>query len=82
MSDIIGGDYLQDSEDIRLINKLVAMVHEKYGSISSVKQLAKVSGLSVNKCTLLFHKFFNTSPMEYIKNYRMKMGCQMLTQTK
>lgn len=81
MADTTGGNLIQENEDIRLANELRTIVHEKYGSISSVKQLAKISGHSVNKCTILFHKYFNISVKEYVKNYRIKMACQMLTQT-
>lgn len=81
VTEVTGEDSLQEEEEMRLLNELIAIVQESYGSISSVKQLAEIAGLSVNKCTILFHKYLHTSAMGYIKNYRIKKACQMLTQT-
>lgn len=69
VTEVTGEDSLQEEEEMRLLNELIAIVQENCGSISSVKQLAEIAGLSVNKCTVLFHKYLHTSAMGYIKNY-------------
>lgn len=67
-----------NSEQIKL---MMIYVHEHYGQKLSVTDLAASACISERACFNLFKNRLHTTPMEYIKNYRLQMACKMLSHT-
>lgn len=66
------------SERLKL---MMVYVHDHYGERLSVTDLADAACVSERTCFNLFKNYLHTTPVEYINSYRLRMACQMLTQT-
>lgn len=64
------------------IKALMVYIHEHYREPISVEQLAQSAHISRRACFRLFQENLRTTPVEYIRGYRLQMACQMLAKTK
>ena len=64
------------------IKMLMIYVHEHYADSIPVDQLAQAAHISKRACFRLFQDTLHMTPVEYIRDYRLQMACQMLTKTK
>lgn len=69
------GEYNKSNDKIKL---MMIYIHEHYAEKISISQLAAAVYLSERECFRVFHDCLHTTPMEYIKTYRLQMACQML----
>ncbi len=60
------------------IKLMMAYVHEHYQERISVSQLAASAYLSERECFRVFHDCLHTTPVEYLKAYRVQAACRML----
>ena len=44
----------------------------------SITRLANIAFLSERGCYRIFQEYLYMTPVEYIRNYRLQMACQML----
>ena len=75
---MVVSDLKRSAEEQRRVKELLDHIHKNCGRISAIKDLAD----NEDECKRLFRKYLNTTPMEYLRQYRMKLACQLLTQTK
>lgn len=61
------------------IKEMMIYIHEHYDRKISVEELAASAFLSERECFRVFRSCLHMTPMEYMKNYRLQMACQMLT---
>lgn len=64
-----------------LIKGMLVYIHEHYGEKLSVRDIAASVNVSERACFDLFRKNLRTTPMEYVNSYRLRMACQLLSQT-
>ena len=62
------------------IKQMMIYVHEHYSEKISISQLAVAAYLSERECFRVFHDCLHTTPIEYIKSYRLQSACQMLVE--
>lgn len=62
------------------IKELMAYIHENFSHHISVEELALTGHISKRACFRLFQENLHTTPMEYVKAYRLQMACRMLAQ--
>lgn len=74
------GQPSKDSDE--KIKMLMIYVHEHYADSIPVDQLAQAAHISKRACFRLFQDTLHMTPVEYIRDYRLQMACQMLTKTK
>lgn len=60
------------------IKEMMIYIHEHYDRKISVEELAASAFLSERECFRVFRSCLHMTPMEYMKNYRLQMACQML----
>lgn len=60
------------------IKLMMVYIHEHFTEKISIKELAAVAFLSERECFRAFHDYLHTTPIEYIRSYRLQMACQML----
>ncbi|MBU5482032.1 AraC family transcriptional regulator [Blautia sp. MSJ-19] len=68
--------------DSSRLKELMTYVHEHFSEKITVQQLSSNALMSERECFRLFHDCLHTSPMEYVRNYRLQMACQMLIESK
>ena len=71
-------DLKRITEEQRRVKELLEHIHKNCGRVSAMRDLAD----NEDECKRLFRKYLNTTPMKYLRQYRMKLACQLLTQTK
>lgn len=71
------------SSDGRLadMKKMMEYIEENYAKKLSLSELCRNTGMGKNKCTMLFRKYTNLSPMQYLSHYRMEKGMELLKNT-
>lgn len=70
-----GKKYDKNDEKIK---EMMIYAHEHYNRKITVEELAASAFLSERECFRAFQNCLHMTPMEYIKNYRLQMACQML----
>lgn len=67
-------------EDSR-IKKMMRYVHENYASELSVGDLARQAAVSESECLRCFRGTIGTTPMQYVKEYRLQKAAALLRET-
>lgn len=60
------------------IKLMLVYIHEHYPEKISISELAAAAYLSERECFRVFRDCLHTTPVEYIKSYRLQAACQML----
>ena len=50
-------------------------------NVPKARDIEKVTGLNERECAKLFYRYFKMTPMQYIRENRIKMVCYLLTNT-
>lgn len=69
------GEYNKNNDKIKM---MMIYIHEHYQEKISITELAAAAYLSERECFRVFHDYLHTTPVEYIKAYRLQAACQML----
>lgn len=69
------GAHSKSNDKIKL---MMIYIHEHYQEKISIPELAAAACLSERECFRVFHDYLHTTPVEYIKAYRLQAACQML----
>ncbi|WP_349944814.1 AraC family transcriptional regulator [Lacrimispora sp. BS-2] len=64
------------------IKSMMVYVHEHYGEKISIPEIAAAAFSSERECFRVFHDCLHTTPVEYIKTYRLQMACHMLANSR
>ncbi len=68
-------------ENLTLMKKMLDCLYKNYNRKITLKDLCTHAGIGKNKCTELFHRYTNMSPMEYLRYYRVEKGTLLLRET-
>lgn len=68
-----GSDRLGDK-----VKTMLVYIHEHYAEKLTIAEIAAAAYSSERECYRGFHDCLHMTPVEYIKNYRLQMACQML----
>lgn len=71
-------------EHVKLYDRLSASIHymqKHYGEIVRIKDIASESMLCVSVFCRYFKKLTDMTPFDYLIRYRIRKGCDLLTQT-
>lgn len=60
------------------IKQMMIYIHEHYSEKISVPQLATAAYLSERECFRIFHDCLHTTPLDYLKSYRLQAACRLL----
>lgn len=69
------GSHSKSNDKIKL---MMIYIHEHYQEKISIPELAAAAYISERECFRVFHDCLHTTPVEYIKAYRLQAACQML----
>lgn len=71
----------EHNEDLRLQKKMTTFIYEQYHESIGLSDIANAGGMSRSKCSLLFKKYTNTSPIEFLNRYRLEIAAHLLKTT-
>ena len=63
------------------IKGIMIYIHEHYSEKISVSDIADRFFISERNCYRIFKEVLNTTPQEYIRNYRIQKACELLATT-
>lgn len=67
------------NQDLSCMKKMIAFIHKNYRSKIMLSEICEAGNVGKSKCNLLFEKYYNVSPIEYVKDYRIEQGAKLLT---
>lgn len=62
------------------LKTMMAYMHEHYTERLSVAEIAAAAFISERECYRAFRDTLHTTPVEYLKGYRLQQACQLLAQ--
>ena len=69
---------MRDGERIKA---MLQFVHEHYGDELNTANIAKSASISESECLRCFRSTIGTTPIQYVRQYRLQQVCQLLTST-
>lgn len=79
LTDNCGVEESRINQDLSCLKNMVSYIHKNYRNKVTLADICQAGNVGKSKCTLLFAKYSNVSPMEYVKNYRIEQGARLLT---
>jgi AraC-like DNA-binding protein len=74
---IAENDLVQNKDSIR-IKQMLGFIHAHYAAPLTVSQIAAASVISESECYRCFRKVLDTSPIDYLLQYRIRVAAGML----
>ena len=63
------------------IKTMLQFIHENYGNEVTIKMIANSALISESECLRCFRRTIGTTPIQYVKQYRIQTAAQMLVST-
>lgn len=60
---------------------MLQYIHEHYAEEVTTSQIAESAMISISECLRCFHNMIGTTPIQYLKQYRISCAAQLLTDT-
>ena len=70
---------LTQNKDAIRIKQMLGYIHEHYAEPLTVSQIAAASAISESECYRCFRKVLDTSPIDYLLQYRIRAAAGMLS---
>lgn len=68
--------------DLSLQRKMNRFIYEHYAEHIDLDDIARAAGVSRSKCSSLFHKYSQKSPVAFLNAYRLEMSSKLLKTTR
>lgn len=69
---------LRDAERVK---RMLACIHENYGSELNTRRIAASAAISDSECLRCFRSTIGTSPIQYLKHYRIRQAALQISST-
>ncbi len=67
--------------DITLQKKMVSFIHQHYAEALSLEDIASAGNISRSKCCIIFKKYLQQSPVDFLNAYRLEVSRNLLKDT-
>lgn len=67
--------------DLLIQKKMVSYVYQNYSSPLSLDAIAASGNVSRSKCCIIFKKYLQQSPVDFLNAYRLEVSCNLLKNT-
>ena len=74
-------DYDKDTDDVLMLTAMIGYVQKNHPNKILLKDISSAGNCCKTKCTSLFQKYLNTSPMIYLNRYRLEKSTSLLRNT-
>lgn len=74
-------NYDKNTEEVLALTAMMGYVQKNYSSRILLKHISSAGNCCKTKCTSLFQKYLNTSPMVYLNQYRLEKAVFFLQNT-
>lgn len=70
-----------EQRDESRIKQMLTLIHEHYEKQLTIEDIASSASISKSECLRCFHKMLHTTPIQYLKDYRLQRACDLLLST-
>ena len=60
---------------------MLQYIHNHFGEEITIDNIAASAAISKSECLRCFHNTIGTTPIQYLKNYRIERAAELLTDT-
>lgn len=64
--------------DLMYVKTMIEFIQTSYEERVSLQDICECGNMGKNKCTSLFWKYTNMSPVDYVRHYRVEKGIELL----
>ena len=75
------GQQKKENRSDEKIKRMMVYVYQHYDEKISVADIAASAFVSIRECFRIFNGSLGTTPERFVRDYRLRMACQMLTNT-
>lgn len=72
----------KDLRDAQRIKAMLSCIHSRYGSELTTADIASSASVSESECLRCFRSTIGTTPIQYLKQYRIQQAARMLTESR
>ena len=69
----------ETNKDLSCMKNMISYIQKNYRSKIKLSDICEAGNVGKSKCNTLFDKYYNVSPIEYVKNFRIEQGAKLLT---
>lgn len=69
------------ASDISLQKKMVSFIYQRFTEALSLDEIAAAGSISRSKCCIIFKRYLNQSPIDFLNSYRLEVACNLLKST-
>lgn len=69
------------NEGFECIKRMIAYIQENYRENITLDSVCRAGGVGRTACTKLFSKYVNSTPIDYLRHYRISKSIELLTAT-
>ena len=66
------------NSDLYIMKKMISFIHKNYRNKIRLVDICEAGNIGKTKCNVLFSEYYNMTPIEYLCNYRLEKGAQLL----
>ena len=70
--------YSTGRKSLDKVKKMIAYIQEHYAETITLDMLCRAGGVGRTACTKLFQKYANTTPINYVRHYRVAKSIELL----
>lgn len=69
------------SDDLTVQKDMVSYIYRHYAEKITLSDIAAAGNVSRNKCCMIFKRYLQQTPIDFLNNYRLKVSCHLLRHT-
>lgn len=82
-SDLAVQDYKgKNNSDLEIQKNMVSFIYQHYAEPITLNEIAASGNVSRSKCCLIFKRYLQQSPVDFLNTFRLKTSCSLLRNTK
>ncbi len=70
-----------DDDALMRVKTMIGFIQSSFDERVSLRDICESGSMGKNKCTALFKKYTNMSPVDYLRNYRVEKSMELLKHT-
>lgn len=64
--------------ELKIQQDMLSFIHQHYGEKLTLDDIASAGHVCRSKCCAIFRQYMNTSPMDFLNQYRLEISCHLL----
>ena len=78
---VLKGESISDQSDLALQKKMVSFIYEHYQDTLTLDAIAAFGNVSRSKCCMIFKRYLQQSPLDFLNKYRLEVSRYLLKNT-